>query len=180
MFIWVISLVGMPEIPEESKVEETKTTTKAPQKSAPVPTGPLAFTPEEAQEAMAAAQLTLNAFTNRSIGEVKALANPPPMVNWTTSLVVILLSGDPKPCDWRTAQKYMNNPNAFLENLRNFDANRITMRMIRSCQKIIRVNELSEGEIARKSVPATTLFKWVDAFVSRAKSNPIQEIVPDN
>ena len=102
------------------------------------------------------------------------------MVNWTTSLVVILLSGEAKPCDWRKAQKHMANPNAFLDNLRNFDANSITMRSIKSCQKIIRVHELNEGEIARKNRPAAALFKWVNAFVSRAKSNPVQEVVPDN
>ena len=36
MFIWVTSLVGMPELPEETKaeeVEETKAPKKAPQKS---------------------------------------------------------------------------------------------------------------------------------------------------
>jgi len=97
---------------------------------------------------MVAAQAALNTMSKGSIQELKSLSNPPLMVNWTTSLVVILLSGDAKPCDWRKSQASMANPNAFLENLRNFDANSITMRMIRSCQKVIRVNGLSEGEIA--------------------------------
>ena len=179
MYLWVIYLVGMPEIPEETKVEEaeeTKIVTKPPPKIKP--TGPLAFTPEEAKEAMEAARPTLNAIQKSHIAEIKSLSSPPISLKWAMSLVVIFLTGETKPCDWRGAQKAMGNPAAFMDSLQNFDANYITMRMIKACQKIIRVNGLSEETVTPST--AVALFRWVNTFISRAKSTPVQEVDPSN
>jgi len=96
------------------------------------------------------------------------------------SLVRILLSGDIRLCSWKECQKMMANPAAFLDSFRNFDASGVTMRMIRACQKVIRADGLSESELVGKSMAVAALFNWVNAYVSRARSNPVQQVEPDN
>lgn len=71
---------------------------------------------EEAIPAMKAAEEAVACLDKKSIQELKALASPPPAV-FDVAKAVLLLRGERKNHGWPNAQKMMNNPQKFIEEI---------------------------------------------------------------
>lgn len=79
---------------------------------------------EEAVPAMKAAEEAVACLDKKSIQELKSLANPPAQV-FDVSKAVLLLKGEKKNFAWANAQKMMNNPQKFIEDIQAFDGSNI-------------------------------------------------------
>lgn len=79
---------------------------------------------EEAIPAMKAAEEAVACLDKKSIQELKSLASPPPAV-FDVAKAVLLLRGEKKNFGWPNAQKMMNNPQKFIEEIQAFDATNI-------------------------------------------------------
>jgi len=71
----------------------------------------------EAIPAMERATEAVNCLEVKAIQELKALANPPSACVDVTKAVLILLKGEKKNHAWGNAQKMMNNPKKFVEDI---------------------------------------------------------------
>jgi dynein heavy chain len=71
----------------------------------------------EAIPAMERVTEAVNCLEVKAIQELKALANPPPACVDVTKAVLILLKGEKKNHAWGNAQKMMNNPKKFVEDI---------------------------------------------------------------
>ena len=79
---------------------------------------------EEAIPAMKAAEEAVACLDKKSIQEMKALTTPPSAV-LDVAKAVLLLRGEKKNFAWQNAQKIMNNPQKFIEEIQAFDGNNI-------------------------------------------------------
>ena len=75
---------------------------------------------EEALPAMKAAEEAVNCLNKASIQELKALVKPPKECESVTT-TVLMLRGEKKNYTWQNAQKMMNKPDKFIEEIKAFD-----------------------------------------------------------
>lgn len=79
---------------------------------------------EEAVPAMKAAEAAVACLDKKSIQELKSLASPPPAC-LDVAKGCLLLKGEKKNFAWGNAQKMMNNPAKFIEEVQQFDGSSI-------------------------------------------------------
>ena len=79
---------------------------------------------EEAIPAMKAAEAAVACLDKKSIQELKSLASPPPAC-LDVAKGCLLLKGEKKNFAWGNAQKMMNNPAKFIEEVQQFDGSSI-------------------------------------------------------
>lgn len=79
---------------------------------------------EEAVPAMKAAEAAVACLDKKSIQELKSLASPPPAC-LDVAKGCLLLKGEKKNFAWGNAQKMMNNPAKFIEEVQQFDGSNI-------------------------------------------------------
>jgi dynein heavy chain len=75
--------------------------------------------------------------------------------------VHILLNGD-KPNDWRACVNMFRRPN-FVQDLVCFDIDQISDTTMQKLEPYINSAEFNPREMAKSSVPASALCKWVHA-----------------
>ncbi len=78
---------------------------------------------------MKAAEEAVACLDKKSIQELKSLANPPAPV-FDVAKAVLLLRGEKRNYAWTNAQKMMNNPQKFIEDIQAFDATNIDQNIL--------------------------------------------------
>lgn len=73
---------------------------------------------------MKAAEEAVACLDKKSIQELKSLASPPPAV-FDVAKACLLLKNEKKNFGWPNAQKMMNNPAKFIEDVQQFDGTNI-------------------------------------------------------
>lgn len=109
---------------------------------------------------MREAEAAVNCLNKTSIQELKSLATPPAAVLFV-SKAVLLLRGEKKNHAWGNAQKMMNNPVKFLEEIKTFDGNNIDPWVLNELQPILDKEEFNFEVMKTKSVAASYLCSWV-------------------
>merc|ERR1719277_325629 len=77
---------------------------------------------KEAMPAMEAAKEAVNCLDKNSIGELKGFGKPPVECIDVCAACAFLLKNEKKKLDWKGAQKMMANPNAFIDEVKEFKA----------------------------------------------------------
>ncbi len=89
---------------------------------APAQFGPPETMEERRQAAARGMQDALEGISGRSIGELKSLGKPPKEVVLVCSAVGYLLGAGEQTRDWKSIQRMMSNPQAFLLRVRALDS----------------------------------------------------------
>merc|ERR1719171_2724429 len=91
----------------------------------------------EAMPAMEAAKEAVNCLTKPAVQELKSLGKPPVECIDVCAATAFLLKNEKKKLDWKGAQKMMNNPGAFLDEIIAFNANEIPESALGNCESLI-------------------------------------------
>ena len=120
---------------------------------------------EEALPAMKASEEAVACLNKNSIVELKALPKPPEECVSVTK-TVLLLRGERKNFAWQNAQKMMNNPAKFIEEVQQFDGNNIDQWILDQLKPIMEKDFYSFDKMISKSQAAAYLCKWVCNIVT--------------
>ncbi|CBZ52837.1 GA26239, related [Neospora caninum Liverpool] len=122
------------------------------------------------------AEAALNTLNKKDFQEAKSLNKPPPGVDDITTAVMHLLAGvDPnievdkqgklKDKSWKGAQKMMNNPEKFLQTLKDFkqiiDDGRVPEHNFKAVEPLLALPHFNREAIQKKSTAAAGLAEWV-------------------
>lgn len=123
------------------------------------------------------AEKALDVLDKKDFQELKALSKPPPLVDELCFAAMHLQAGidpnidvdkkGPKDLSWKGATKMMNQPEKFLQNLKNFkdeiDESRVPLQNVDKARKIqIALGESFTGEaMGKKSNAAAGLCIWI-------------------
>merc|ERR1719281_530835 len=123
----------------------------------------------EAMPAMEAAKEAVNCLTKTSIQELKGFGKPPPECIEVCAAVAFLLLGEKKKVDWRFSTKMMNNPQAFLDSIAEFDANNIPEQSLTNVAPLMAEPFFTYDVMKSKSSAAANLTNWVINIVGYNK-----------
>jgi dynein heavy chain len=123
----------------------------------------------EAMPAMEAAKDAVNCLSKTSIQELKGFGKPPPECIEVCAAVAFLLLGEKKKQDWRFATKMMNNPQAFLDSIIEFDANNIPDASLNNVAPLLAEPFFTYDVMKSKSSAAANLTNWVINIVGYNK-----------
>merc|ERR1719305_236719 len=123
----------------------------------------------EAMPAMEAAKEAVNCLTKTSIQELKGFGKPPPECIEVCAAVAFLLLAEKKKQDWRFATKMMNNPQAFLDQIAEFDANNIPEQSLNNVAPLMAEPFFTYDVMKSKSSAAANLTNWVINIVGYNK-----------
>jgi len=115
----------------------------------------------EAIPAMERATEAVNCLEVKIIQDLKALANPPWQCAEVTKAVLILLKGEKKNHAWQNAQKMMNNPKKFLEEIQVFDGDNIDDWKLEMLKPILAEEWFTKDIMLGKSQAAAFMCGWV-------------------
>ncbi|CDJ53066.1 hypothetical protein EBH_0006090 [Eimeria brunetti] len=122
------------------------------------------------------AEAALNTLNKKDFQEAKALNKPPPGVEDITAAVMHLLAtvdpiievdkqGKLKDKSWKGAQKVMNNPEKFLQTLKDFksviDDGRVPEQNFKAVEPLLALPHFNREAIQKKSTAAAGLAEWV-------------------
>ncbi|CDI77484.1 hypothetical protein EAH_00000550 [Eimeria acervulina] len=122
------------------------------------------------------AEAALNTLNKKDFQEAKALNKPPPGVEDITAAVMHLLAtvdpiievdkqGKLKDKSWKGAQKMMNNPEKFLQTLKEFksviDDGRVPEQNFKAVEPLLALPHFNREAIQKKSTAAAGLAEWV-------------------
>ena len=111
--------------------------------------------------AMEAAKEAVNCLTKPAIQELKSLGKPPVECTEVTKAVLILLKNEKKNLDWKSAQRMMNNPGQFLDEVAQFNADNIPEWVLELVGPVIAQPFFNYETMKGKSVAAAYLTNWV-------------------
>merc|ERR1719163_1794361 len=123
----------------------------------------------EAMPAMEAAKEAVNCLSKTSIQELKGFGKPPPECIEVCAAVAFLLLGEKKKQDWRFATKMMGNPQAFLDQIADFDANNIPDQSLTNVAPLLAEPFFTYDVMKGKSSAAANLTNWVINIVGYNK-----------
>ena len=109
---------------------------------------------------MKAAEDAVACLDLKSIQELKSLASPPPAV-FDVAKACLLLRGEKKNFAWNNAQKMMNNPKKFIEDVQAFDGSNIDQWILDQLAPIIKLEHFTFDIMKGKSQAAGFLCKWI-------------------
>merc|ERR1719191_1032583 len=115
----------------------------------------------EAMPAMEAAKEAVNCLSKTAIQELKGFGKPPPECIEVCAAVAFLLLGEKKKQDWRFATKMMGNPQAFLDQIAEFDANNIPDQSLANVAPLMAEPFFTYDVMKSKSSAAANLTNWV-------------------
>jgi dynein heavy chain len=115
----------------------------------------------EARPAMERAQEAVNCLEVKIIQDLKALTTPPAACVDVTKAVLILLKGEKKNYQWPNAQKMMNNPKKFLEDVQAFNANEIDEWKLEALVPVLSLDYFNKDDMLKKSQAAGYMCGWV-------------------
>jgi len=134
---------------------------------------------EEAIPAMKRAEDAVNCLEVKAIQELKALAQPPEACKEVAKAVLILKQGEKKKHDWPTAQKMMNNPAKFIQEIQEFDGNNIEEWRLDMLKPLLAMDFFNFEVMKGKSQAAAFLCSWIVNIVIYngiyKKVKPLQE-----
>lgn len=119
---------------------------------------------EEAVPAMKAAEEAVACLDKKSIQELKSLGSPPVQV-LDVAKAVLLLKGEKKNFAWNNAQKMMNNPAKFIDEVKAFDGSNIDQWILDQLAPILKLDYFNFTEMKGKSLAAAYLCKWINNIV---------------
>jgi dynein heavy chain len=96
-----------------------------------------------------------------SIGELKGFGKPPPECVEVCAACAYLLKNEKKKMDWKAAQKMMNNPLAFVDEVRAFNANEIPEQTLKNVDDLLALPFFNYEVMKSKSIAAANLANWV-------------------
>ena len=114
----------------------------------------------EAMPAMKAAAEAVDCLDKSSIGELKGFGKPPPECIDVCACAGFLLRNEKKKLDWKGAQKMMNNPMAFIDEVKAFNANEIPDNTLKECDALIALPFFNYETMKGKSLAAANLANW--------------------
>ena len=123
----------------------------------------------EALPAMQAAKDAVNCLTKPAIQELKSLGKPPAECTEVTKAVLILLKNEKKNLDWKSAQKMMNNPGQFLDEVAQFNADSIPEWVLDMVGPVIAQPFFTYETMKSKSQAAAYLANWVVNIIAYNK-----------
>ena len=119
----------------------------------------------EAIPAMKAAEEAVNCLNKTSIQELKSLPKPPAeCVDVTTT--VLMLRGEKKNYSWQNAQKMMNNPQKFIDEIRAFDGRDIDEGILAKIAPIKAQPFFNYDVMKGKSTAAAFLCLYVNNIIT--------------
>merc|ERR1719311_561322 len=124
---------------------------------------------EEAMPAMERAKEAVNCLSKTAIQELKGFGKPPPECIEVCAAVAHLLLGEKKKQDWRFATKMMGNPQAFLDQIAEFDANNIPEESLAKTEPFLAEPFFTFEVMKSKSSAAANLTNWVINIVGYNK-----------
>ncbi|CAK0903564.1 unnamed protein product [Prorocentrum cordatum] len=116
---------------------------------------------KEAMPAMAAAKEAVNCLDKNSISELKQLPKPPPECVEVTAACAFLLKNEKKKIPWAAAQKMMNNPNAFLEEVKAYSPEVIPEQTLKNVDELLAQPFFNFETMKSKSIAAANLANWI-------------------
>lgn len=128
----------------------------------------------EAIPAMEAAEAAVNCLQVAAIQELKGMGSPPEDCVKVARAVLILVRSEKKNHAWPNAQKMMNNPNKFLQEVKDFNGENIEEWKLEMIKPQLGDPNFNEQYMKSKSIAASYLCAWV---VNIAKFNTIYKKV---
>eukprot|EP00928_Gymnodinium_smaydae_P023763 TRINITY_DN1947_c0_g1_i2.p1 TRINITY_DN1947_c0_g1~~TRINITY_DN1947_c0_g1_i2.p1 ORF type:complete len:4562 (+),score=1174.36 TRINITY_DN1947_c0_g1_i2:66-13751(+) len=116
---------------------------------------------KEAMPAMEAAAEAVNCLDKNSIGELKGFGKPPVECIDVCAACAFLLKNEKKKIDWKAAQKMMSNPNAFIDEVKSFDAREIPEPTLKATDELLDLPFFNYDVMKGKSIAAANLANWV-------------------
>jgi dynein heavy chain len=138
---------------------------------------------DEARPVLIEAQEAVNCIGKKDLGELKALGQPPPLVQYTAKAVLILVSNNKIPGNepiektWKRATQEMNDPAKFLNRLVDYDGRNIEESKLNGVKAMIEDpnNQKFDFNIVfKKNQAAGYLAKWMTSMV---KYNEVYKFV---
>jgi dynein heavy chain, axonemal len=120
---------------------------------------------EEAIPAMKAAEEAVDCLSKQSIQELKSLPKPPKECESVTA-TVLMLKGEKKNFTWQNAQKMMNNPVKFIEELKALDGRDIDEQILSKIAPIKAESFFNFEIMMGKSQAAAYLCKYVNNIIT--------------
>ena len=117
-----------------------------------------------AEPALKSAQVSVRSIKKRDLDEVRNLARPPNNVRLTLECVAIMM-GERK-YEWTDVRKMLSKGD-FINNILNFDADKLTSKQIRLVQEkyLDGNNDLSAESVMRSSRACGPLYKWAESQI---------------
>lgn len=122
---------------------------------------------------MKAAEAAVSCLDKKSIQELKSLASPPPAC-LDVAKGCLLLKGEKKNFAWGNAQKMMNNPAKFIEEVQQFDGSNIDQWILDQLAPLLALEHFNFEVMKGKSIAAAYLCSWI---VNIVKFNTIYKKV---
>ena len=115
---------------------------------------------EEALPAMEAAQEAVNCLDPKAIQELKGFAKPHEQCKKVAKVTLVLLKSEKKNYDWGNAQRMMNNPQKFLDEVKEYSGKHIEDWKLKKISSIIS-DPTFDGKLMTKiSSAAANLCTW--------------------
>ena len=108
----------------------------------------------------------LDTLDKNGIVEMKAYNNPAEEIVLVSSAVCLMMG---KKENWDEGKKLMNNPNEFIQNLKDFNKDNIKESLLKKIKKYTKNEKFTAENIARKSKAAESICKWVLAIDNYAE-----------
>lgn len=162
---------GAEKEEEVAKIQEDETSKM--QEAANATKGAANKELEEAIPAMDAAKEAVACLEVKAIQELKAFTKPADDVVLVTK-AVLLLRKEKKNHSWQNAQKMLNQPKKFLEDVVAFNAENIDQWVLDELAPILAYDGFNYENMKKKSDAAANLCKWI---VNTVKFNSIYKKV---
>jgi dynein heavy chain len=123
----------------------------------------------EAMPAMAKAEEAVNCLEKSAIGELKNFGKPPVECIDVCAACAFLLKNEKKKIDWKASQKMMNNPGAFLDEVKAFEGKVIPENTLKEVDILIAQPFFNYETMRGKSFAGANLANWVVNIVKYHK-----------
>jgi len=116
---------------------------------------------EEAMPAMNEAKNAVDCLKQKEIQELKSMQKPPVECTDVCAACAFLIKGAKKKFDWRESVRMMNNPPAFLQEVKDLDADHIPEHVLTSVKPFLQKEYFSFEGMKTKSMACAYLAAWV-------------------
>ena len=105
----------------------------------------------------------LNTLNKNDIVEMKSYPTPPQELVMVIGAVCVLFK---KNENWDEGKKLMNEPKKFLNDMSNYDKDKIPDKIVKKVRKYVKMKDFVPELIAKKSRAGESICKWVIAIVN--------------
>ncbi|CAD7967000.1 unnamed protein product, partial [Amoebophrya sp. A25] len=115
----------------------------------------------QAMPAFHAAVKALDALDKKDITEIRTFVKPPPLVMLTMEAVCVLLG---EKTDWDSAKRVMQDNNAFIARLKDFDKDKIPQNLLKKLESYVKKPEYAPENVGNQSRACRSLCMWTHAI----------------